>query len=207
MKRYFLAGLAAILPLFITIMVVKFIINFLTAPFLGLTQSFVDLLIRQHPFLALFETPEITLLYSQILILFFLFFTIVLVGFLAEWIFMHTAFKAFDRLIHKIPLINSIYKAVQDIIHTFFSDERPPFSSPVLIPFSKTGANVLAFVTNETVPLPFEKEFSAVYMPSPPNPMLGFLVLMPKDMISKTTLPAERSIQFIASCGVIDPSK
>jgi uncharacterized membrane protein len=37
--------------------------------------------------------------------------------------------------------------------------------------------------------------------------MLGFLVLMPKDKIAKTSLQVEKSIQFIASCGIIDPSR
>ncbi len=202
MKRYFLTGLAAILPLYITFIVLRFLLNFLTAPFLGLTQSFID----RHPILIFFDTPEITLIYSQVLILLFLFLLIALVGFLAKWLLVHTAFKTFDQLMHKIPLVNTVYKSTQDIIHTFFSDERPKFSSPVQIPFSKSGASVLAFVTNETVPLPLKGEFSALYMPSPPNPMLGFLVLMPKDKIAQTSLPVEQSIQFIASCGVIAPS-
>lgn len=207
MKRYFITGLASILPLYITFLVMKFIINFLTAPFLGLTQAFLDFAIHRHPLLAVFETPEVTSIYSQLLILFFLFLFISFVGFLGQWLLLNTLFKAFDKVIHKIPLINTVYKSVQDIIHTFYSDDRPKFSSPVQIPFSKSGASVLAFVTNETVTLPLDGEFSAVYMPSPPNPMLGFLVLMPKGKIAKTTLPSERSIQFIASCGIIDPTK
>lgn len=207
MKRYFLTGLSLILPLFITIMVVKFIINFLTAPFLGITQIFLDLITHRFPFLSVFETPEVTSIYSQLLILLFLFLFISLVGFLGQWFLMTTLFRAFDKLMHKIPLINTVYKSVQDIIHTFFSDERPKFTSPVQVPFSKSGSSVLAFVTNETVPLPLEGEYSALYMPSPPNPMLGFLVLMPKDKIAKTSLPVEQSIQFIASCGIIDPTR
>ena len=206
MKRYFITGLGSILPIFITVMVLKFIINFLTTPFLGLSQSFIALFSKKLPFLEIFETPELATLYSQLLILIFLFLFIALVGFLAEWLLVHTVFKAFDKAMHKIPLINSIYKPVQDILHTLFSDERPPLTSPVQIPFSKSGANVLAFVTNETVALPLEDEFSAVYMPSPPNPMLGFLVLIPKDKIAKTSLSAERSIRFIASCGIITPT-
>lgn len=207
MKRYFITGLASILPLYITFLVMKFIINSLTAPFLGLTQVFLDFVIHRHPFFAVFETPEVTSIYSQLLILIFLFLFISLVGFLGQWFLLNTLFGAFDKVMHKIPLINTVYRSVQDIIQTFFSDDRPQFSSPVQIPFSKSGASVIAFVTNETVSLPLKGEFSALYMPSPPNPMLGFLVLMPKDKIAKTSLPVEKSIQFIASCGIIDPSR
>lgn len=207
MKRYFITGLASILPLYITFLVMKFIINFLTTPFLGLTQVFLDLVSDRHPFLEVLETPEVTSIYSQLLILIFLYLFISLVGFLGQWFLMHTVFRAFDKVMHKIPLINTVYKSVQDIIHTFFSDDRPKFTSPVQIPFSKSGSSVLAFVTNETVTLPVKGEFSALYMPSPPNPMLGFLVLMPKDKIAKTSLQVEKSIQFIASCGIIDPSR
>ena len=42
MKKYFLTGLAILLPLAVTIAIVVFVVNFLTKPFMGFVSAFLS---------------------------------------------------------------------------------------------------------------------------------------------------------------------
>lgn len=176
MKSNFLSGLIVLLPIFITFIVIKFLITALTAPFLTLT-----------------EAPELT-------ILLFLFFFTILTGYLAEKFLLHQLIKGFDRVMHKIPFLSKIYKPVQDMLHTFFVGETSIFSKPVIVPFM--NAHSFAFIISDRIILD-GKEYFSVYVPGAPNPIMGFLFLLPKKQIIPVSLSSEKIIRQIVSCGII----
>lgn len=187
MKQAFFTGIVVILPMMLTFYILYFIINFLTAPFLPL-----------------FESDKIFL--PQIPILVLMFFTIVLVGFLGETFLTNSFFSAFNKLMHKIPYANKIYKATQEVTDTLFNGKRPNLSSPVQIPFPKKDSKALGFITNQTISL-LNKEFSAVYVPGAPTPVFGLLLLMPKDQLTPLHSPPDEAVKFLVSCGTVTLSK
>ena len=121
MKKHFITGLVILLPLAVTIMVIGFIINFLTQPFTGVVSTVLcHLHIADNGFLFL-SSEQVIQLVSKILVLLFLFvFTIVLGG-VMRWFFIRTAFNLGDRLLQHIPLVNTVYTTTREIIKKLFS--------------------------------------------------------------------------------------
>jgi uncharacterized membrane protein len=196
MKKYFLTGLAIILPFVVTVALIQAIVNLLTAPFLGIVE---------HLFPSTSLNPYLLTLFSKFLILLFLFFATAAVGYSAEYLLVHTLIGWGNRVIRKIPLIGNVYQMIQDIIQTFYGKEDQ-FSKVGKIPFPSRESTTLGFVTNENMKIQGKEElgaFASVYVPGNPNPMMGFWLLVPQDQVAALDLSAREASRFIFSCGVL----
>jgi len=209
MKKYFITGLVILLPLAVTIAIVIFLINFLTKPFVGLVTS----ILNQFDFLHktfLFLTPDQIILYtSKILILITLFFFTVLLGVITRWFFIHSLIRLGDRILHRIPIINTVYKTTQEIIKTLFASDKETFKKVVMAPFPHTGAYVIGLVSRESPPECADKtkeELVTVLIPTTPNPTTGFLLMYKQEDLIYLDMKPEQAIKYIVSCGVIVPS-
>lgn len=183
MKKHFLTGLAIVLPIIVTFFLILFIVNFLTAPFLA------------HSFI------------SKTIVLVVLFFAIAALGYSAEYFFIHSLIKWGEKLIFKIPLIGKVYQSVQDILHTFFGNPEQ-FSKTALAEFPNEKSTTLGFITNDHLIIQGKEEmgpFSAFYVPGNPNPMMGFLILVPKEKLKRADLVMREASRFIFSCGILKP--
>jgi uncharacterized membrane protein len=200
MKKYFITGLVILLPLAVTIAVIVFLINFLTKPFIGVVCSFLSHLnIINEGFL--FLSPEQLLKYgSQLLILIFLFFVTLLLGYIARWFFINTILKVGDKILHRIPIVNTVYKTTQDIINTLFVSDKNSFQQVVLVPFPRPGVYVLGLISRES-----PKICSEALIPTTPNPTTGFLLMFKKEDLVFIDMRPEDAIKYIVSCGVIVP--
>lgn len=206
MKRYFFTGLALILPIIVTFAILQFFLSFLTKPFSGITQLLILSTIQKYPFLSFIENPILIFLVSQLLILTLLFCFIVFIGYLGQWFLMRGLIRRFDTLMHKIPVANKVYKAVQELMHTLFSHKSTLSLKPVEIAFPFPESKAVGFVMREDV-LIQGQEYSAVFVTGTPYPVIGFLVLQTKDKLPPLTLSGDQSIQFLISCGMIYSTK
>ncbi len=206
MKKYFIAGLVILLPLALTIPVVVFIVNLLTKPFVGLVVNLLqglDVLNRGIFFL----TPEQVVLFgSKFLILVCLFVFTLLLGVIARWFFFRALINLSDKILHKIPLINKVYKTTQEIIRTIFVTDS--FKKVVMVPFPKEGTYAIGFVSRDSPGVCAEKAKSplvSVIVPTTPNPTTGFLLMYKKEELIYLDLKPETAVKYIVSCGVITP--
>lgn len=208
MKKYFITGLVILIPLAVTIAVISFLINFFTKPFIGLVSSFfAHLHIINRGFL--FLTPEQLLRYgSQLLILIVLFLFVVGLGIVARWFFFHTLLQISDKIIHRIPVVNTVYKTTQDIIKTLFVSDKNSFKHVVMVPFPRPGIYVVGLIARESPAACSEKvgeDLVSVLVPTTPNPTTGFLLLFKRADLIYIDMKPEDAIKFIVSCGVIIP--
>jgi uncharacterized membrane protein len=197
MKKYFLTGLITLLPLAVTLWIVVKITNFLTQPFIGAVESMIH-----------FNAPEKFIhTLSQILILLGLLLFTFLLGVVARRFFFRELIKFGDRLLHKIPLIRTIYKTSKDIIRSLFSGNGQSFKQVVLLPFPYKGAYCLGLITSgapEAEGAPSDPNVT-VFIPTTPNPTTGYLVFCRKDDLIYLDMKSEEAIKYIVSCGVIHP--
>lgn len=196
MKKYFLTGLAIILPFVVTLVLIQTIVNFLTAPFVGIVELV-------FPSTAL--DPLLLTFLSKFAILIFLFFATAALGYSAEYFFVHTLIGWGNRLIGKIPLIGNIYQTIQDTIHTFYG-KSDQFSKVGEIPFPNSKSTTLGFITNENMKIQGREDlgtFASIYVPGNPNPIMGFWILVPQDQLATLDLSAREASRFIFSCGVL----
>lgn len=209
LKQYFLTGLAILLPAIITIMILVFFVSLVTAPFVDITASiFTYYGIFHTPFLFL-KPDQVVLIMSRIIVFFGLIGIIFAVGFLGRLIFVRYLGYLGDYLIHRIPLINKIYKAVQDVVHTLFNPSKETkFSRVVLVPFPHAGMRSIGLVTQTELPegSNTQQDKISVFVPGTPNPSMGFMLLYKNEETIPLDMKVDEALKFLISCGVILPN-
>lgn len=197
MKRYFITGLIILLPLAVTLSIAAFFFNLLTEPLAGAVSYVLN---RYHIFTG---SSQFQYFISQVLILiFFLLFTIG-VGMITRYFFVKSLFSLWDYLIHKIPLIRSIYRTSQDVVHTLFTSKESAFKQVVLAPYPYPGCYAIGFMTQRDISA-FGGSKVSVFMPTTPNPTSGFLMLYEENELIYLDMKVEDAFKYVISCGVID---
>lgn len=206
MKKYFVTGLVVLLPLALTLAIIMFMVNLLTAPFIGVAQgilSYLGLLDQGFLFLS---AQEIQLIFSKIIILVVLFFGTVALGALGRWFFFHYMLSLWDYVLHRIPLVSSIYKAIQEVIKTLFESKTKSFKQVVLVPFPGIDNYSVGLVTGDPISgLPHSKgdDVISVFVPTTPNPTSGFMMLFSVKDVVFLDMKVEDALKYILSCGVV----
>lgn len=197
MKRHFATGLAILLPIVLTLLIVSLFLHVLTKPFLGMTEHILTAMAGKDHFLS--RHPGLLKLTSEISILILLVGFISLIGLAAKYLFINFFFKLTDRMLHTIPIVNKIYKAVQDVIQGVVRPSKPSFSQVVIVPFPNPKSQALGFVTREGG----AGELISVFVPGTPNPTIGFMLMFAREKLIFTDFKVEEALKFIVSCGVI----
>jgi uncharacterized membrane protein len=207
-KKYFITGLIILLPLTVTLLIIGFVINFLTKPFVGLVSSFLN----HFDFMKrglLFLSPEQVIFYtSQLLILVLLFFVTVALGMFTRWFVTNALLRVGDKIVHRIPIVNKVYKTTQEITKTLFAGDKGSFNQVVMVPFPQKGTYMLGLVVREApakCSQPIGEELISVLVPTTPNPTTGFLLMFRKQDLIYLDITPEEALKYIVSCGVIVP--
>jgi uncharacterized membrane protein len=205
MKRYFITGLVILLPLALTFLVVAFIFNLLTEPFVDIFKAIFNYFGLFSSGFLLFSPDQLQKYISQLMILVLLFFFTVGLGFLASWFFIHYFIRGWEYILYKIPLIRGIYKTSRDVINTLFTPDANSFKQVVMVPFPSKGTMAIGFVTKENLPPLGDNKQSliAIYVPTTPNPTSGFLMMYREDDVIFIDMKVEDALKYVISCGVI----
>ncbi len=103
---------------------------------------------------------------------------------------------AFDWIIDRIPVLNSIYRVSKKIINMFSGNGANKMREVVFVEYPKDGIWVPAYVTNR------KDGWYVLYVPTSPNPTNGFTIMVHADKIIKSDLNIEQASSFIISIGV-----
>lgn len=208
MKKHFLTGLVILLPIAITIAVLLFLINFFTQPFIAIVSDFVHEW-NLFPNGFLFLSQDGLIRYgSRVFILIALFAFTILLGIIARWLFVNSLIRVCDKILHRIPVVNTVYKTSQDIIKTIFVSDKNSFKQVVMVPFPRPGVYVIGLIAREspaTCSKAVGESLTSVLVPTTPNPTTGFLLMFKKEDIIPLDIKPEDAIKYIVSCGVILP--
>lgn len=205
MKNRFFTGLILILPLTITIIIVMFLINLLTNPFLGVVSN-----ILIHYGLVSESSPTLAAHLSKVFILLFLFCFTLLFGFLGRIYLQHHLIELTNLIFHRIPLVNRIYKICQEIVHTLFTPQSKNFQKVVMVPFPSQASRSIGLIScDQLAPGSDEKlaDYVAVLVPGTPNPTVGLILLYKKEQLVHIDIKPEDALKCIVSCGIIYPTK
>lgn len=209
MKKYFITGLAILLPLTVTVAIIIFLVNFLTKPFLGfVTKIFYHTQLKDVSFL--FLTSEQVIYYiSKILIIISILLITLLLGYVARWFFFKSLLSLSDRILHKIPIVNKVYKTTQDIIKTIFVTDKNSFKQVVLVPFPNENVYSIGLVSRAAPQACRDvknPDMVTVFVPTAPNPTTGFLLIFNTKDLIYLDMKTEDAVKYVVSCGVITPS-
>ncbi|HET6274067.1 MAG TPA: DUF502 domain-containing protein [Bacteroidota bacterium] len=136
---------------------------------------------------------------------------ILLVGLLSRNLVGRILFTWFENLLRSIPFVRAVYGAIKDLVGAFsIGGKGKTFREVVLIEYPRKGLYTIAFVTNE---MPFvasngtEILFINVYIPNPPNPTSGVLILVPKQEAIHLNLTIEQGLKLVLSGGIVIPDR
>ena len=192
LKKIFVTGLAAVIPLVITIYVVYGLFHFADG-ILG--KQINDFLYEYIGHVV----PGLGILIAIILILF--------LGMIIRLSRMKI-FKWTERLFFRIPLVNKIYFPIKRIVDFLFFPPQKNFRSAVLVEYPRKGIYSLGFLTTENT-IAFKekrnKKLCNVYMPSSPSPITGFIIIVEEKDVIPLDIGVEEAIRLIISGGLINP--
>jgi uncharacterized membrane protein len=111
-----------------------------------------------------------------------------------------------NKIIARIPVLNKVYLAIQQIVDAISGSNKRMFERAVLVEFPKEDSYCIAFVTcdsNAEFNAILEKTLVAVFVPTTPNPTSGFLLYVPSDKVIDLNIPAEIAIKLVMSGGIL----
>lgn len=196
LKSYFLTGLLVLTPLVLTV----FIIWKLFFAIDGLLQGFISNQIIARLGFQFGDHPITGLGFISIILL------ILLTGFFARNYVGRKILSISDNLVSKIPIINRIYIALQQISQAFLSEKSEVFEKAVLIEYPRKGIYCIGFFTQDTkgeVQDRLNKDVVSVFIPTTPNPTSGFLLFVPKKDAEPLNMSVEEAMKLVISGGAI----
>lgn len=196
-RKYLLAGFFSLLPLVVTIWLLKVI-------FAGLVDLSRGPLTWLSQRLGLPVPPfwELALL-SAVVTLILLF----LVGLLVGNILGRQLLSWMDELMLHVPVVKGIYGATKQLMGAIQNGQGGSFKEVVLVEWPHPGSHTLAFVARRDCSwaVPGGEHLVAVYIPTAPNPTSGYVVMVPSDRIRPVDMSPEQALTWAVSGGVVTP--
>ena len=190
LRNNFIAGVVVLIPIGITLYLTVFIIN--------VSSKLIPKEINPNHYLP-YNIPGLEILIAVLLI--------TIIGWLSLSFIGKRLFNLFESVLNKIPIIRTIYSAVEQLIETF-TKSKSDKKTVVLIEYPRKGVYAVGFATKENtgeIKNKAVKELINVFVPTTPNPTSGFLLMFPKDEVIYLDLSFEEASKFIVSAGSFNP--
>lgn len=192
-QRLFFTGLLVVVPIWGTYLVLKTLFVTMEGVLGNLMQS-----------RGLYYVPGFGILLLVCLIL--------VAGLFTTNIFGKKIFGLWENLLERVPLVRNVYSMVKSVVDTVSmqTGEKKNFSRVVMLEYPRKGLFTYVFVVAEKessidriAPIP-EKVLS-VFVPTVPNPISGFIILVPESDVIPVTVTVEEAMKIVFSIGLHSP--
>jgi len=193
LKARMISGLLVLLPLVITLFILKLVFAALTA--------FVLPVLKEIPVLKELSGGILVFIATAAALL-----MIYLVGMFTTHFIGRRFIHIGERLMLKLPIVKSVYSASKQVMDTFSNSTKAAFTATVLVAFPHPGALAIGFITG-TILNPEGKTLYRVFVATTPNPTSGFLLLLPEEDVTFTDITVEDGIKMCVSGGMLAPKQ
>ncbi len=186
-RKYFITGMIVIIPLWITILLIKAVVNLVVG-----TLNLIPPIIHPKTYIPFFGI--------ELIIAFAL---IILIGVLANNYLGKKFFRLGESILIKIPFIKTIYQGAKHLTIGIVS-EKKIFSKAVLIEFPRKGLFSIGFSAGEEKHLIAKnrnRKMLKIFIPTTPNPTTGFFCIVAEDEIKYLDIDIEEAFKTIISAG------
>ena len=195
-RNYFLTGLILVGPLYITINLTWWFINWVD----DLVRPFIPVAYRPETYLPV-KVSGIGLIIVLV--------TLTLLGFLTANFVGRKLVEAGENILNRMPVVRPVYKSLKQIFETLFAKGGSSFRRVGLVEFPSPGMWSLVFLSNPAsadiaAKLP-ETEHVAAFMPCTPNPTTGFFFYVPRRDIIDLDITVEAAMTLLMSAGMVQP--
>ena len=195
MKKYFITGLLIWIPLVITIWVLKLVVDMLDQSLLLL-----PLALRTESWLGI-HIPGLGVLLTLLIVFLTGAFTANLIG--------QRLVHFWHEILHRIPVVSSIYSSVKQVSDTLFSSSGEAFRKALLVQWPRQDMWTIAFLTGTPggdVTQHLQGDFVSVYVPTTPNPTGGYFVMLPRKDVIELEMSVDTALKYVISMGVASPN-
>ncbi|MDO8703200.1 MAG: DUF502 domain-containing protein [Undibacterium sp.] len=196
MRKYFITGLLILVPLAITLWVLHAVISTMDQSLLLLPEQWRPEQLVGFKILGI----------GTILTLLIIFVT----GLLAQNFVGNMVVDAWESLLKRIPIVNSIYSSVKQVSDTLFSSTGNAFSKAILVQYPREGAWTIAFLTGVPggdVANHLQGDYISIYVPTTPNPTSGFFLMVPRADTIELNMSVDAALKYVVSMGVVAPDQ
>src|SRR4051812_39070784 len=195
-RNYFLTGLILVGPLYITVSLTWWFINWVD----DAVRPFIPVAYRPETYLPV-QIPGLGLIIA--------FLTLTILGFLTANLVGRSLVEAGEKILNRTPIVRPIYKSLKQIFETLFSKTGSSFRRVALVEFPSPGMWSLVFLSQPAsadiaAVLP-ETEHIAAFMPCTPNPTTGFFFYVPRRDIIELDISVEAAMTLLMSAGMVQP--
>jgi uncharacterized membrane protein len=194
MKKYLITGLLIWIPLVITLWVLKFIVDALDQTLLLLPREF-----RTENWLGL-HVPGMGAVMTLVIVF--------LTGLLTTNLVGARLVNFWHEILHRIPVVNSIYSSVKQISDTLFSSSGQAFRKALLVRWPHEGMWTIAFLTGKPgadIVSRLQGDYVSVYVPTTPSPTGGYFVVVARKDVIELEMSVYEALKYIISMGVVPP--
>lgn len=194
MRRYLTAGLLVWVPLGVTILIIKFMVDLMDQSLLLIPEPY------RPDALFGFHIPGLGVVLTAIVVL--------STGMIVANLFGRQLVGLGERLLARIPVVRSIYSGVKQLMETVFSSKGESFRKVVLVEYPRPGIWTVAFLTSEAQGEAQRKtghDVINIYVPTTPNPTSGFFLIVPRKDVIELDMSVDDGLKMILSVGVVVP--
>ncbi|HVN98783.1 MAG TPA: DUF502 domain-containing protein [Steroidobacteraceae bacterium] len=195
LRRYLINGLLIWVPVLVTVLVVRFILQLMDQTLLVLPRA-----LRPDALLGL-HVPGLGAVLGLLIVL--------LTGLLVTNFIGRTLVAIGEELLERIPFVRALYSGVKSFSETVLSNSGNSFKKVLLVEYPRAGAWSIGFQTTDHLP-----EINArlgepqvcVFIPTTPNPTSGFIIFVPQSKCIELDMHVDAAMKMIVTLGVVGPS-
>jgi uncharacterized membrane protein len=201
-RRYLIAGVLMLLPLWVT----WFVLHFLFSQLSGIGRPWVQALARVFhdtaPALTDFLThdwlePAVAIVLT-LAVLYAL-------GWATTRMLARRLIHRFESLLERVPLVQAIYGSTRRLLAAL--QARPEgVQRVVLIDFPSRPMKAVGLVTRVLTDSSSGKELAVVYVPTSPNPTSGYMEIVPVENVTPTDWTLDEAMRFVITGGTSAPA-
>jgi uncharacterized membrane protein len=193
-RRYLIAGLLVWVPILVTVLVVRFILDLMDQTLLLLPPSArTEVLFGMH-------IPGLGLVLAVALL--------IVTGMLVSNIIGRSLVELWEDLMNRIPFVRALYSGVKSFSTTILSNQGNSFKKVMLIEYPRKGIWSIGFQTAGDVPMISAHAGEpqvCVFIPTTPNPTSGFIMMVPRSQAIELDMSVDAAMKMIVTLGVVVP--
>ena len=194
LRRYLINGLLIWVPVLVTVLVVRFILQLMDQTLLVLPRA-----LRPDTLLGL-HIPGFGALLGVLIV--------VLTGLLVTNFIGRALVDVGEDLLERIPFVRALYGGVKSFSETVLSKSGSSFKKVLLVEYPRAGAWSIGFQTTDQLP-----EINArlgepqvcVFIPTTPNPTSGFIIFVPRAQCIELDMNVDAAMKMVVTLGVVGP--
>ena len=205
LRNSFLTGIVVIAPVGLTVWLIWTVIGWVD----GFVLPFVPNSYQPETIIKQIFGEESQMNIRGLGVIFFLVFT-TFVGWMAKGFIGRFFIRNAETLVHRMPVVRSIYSGVKQIAETVFAQSDRSFEKACLVQYPRKGIWAVGFISTVAKGEVKSKAVSegqllSVFVPTTPNPTSGFLLFFPEEDVIQLDMNIEDAAKLVISAGLVYP--